>query len=113
MASHWHARGDPMKRFFALLLLAIAAFAADKKTALDRFMQAPDPSYKYELVNTIPGEGYTAYVLDLTSQAWRGPNETTRPIWKHCLSALKPDKEDGTTVFLFITAGSVTDPSHA
>ena len=61
-----------MKRLLPLLVLATAAFAADKNSALDRFMQAPDPSFRYELVKTIPGEGYTAYVLDLTSQAWRG-----------------------------------------
>ena len=96
-----------MKRLLPLLCLATAAFAADKQTALDRFMQAPDPSFRYELVKTIPGEGYTAYVLDLTSQAWRGESDTSRPIWKHWLTVIKPDKVEGTTGFLFITGGSI------
>ena len=102
-----------MKRLLPLLLLATAIFAADKKTALDRFMQAPDPSFRYELVKTMPGEGYTAYVLDLTSQAWRGASDTSRPVWKHWLTVIKPDKVEGTTAFLFITGGSIKDPAPA
>src|SRR4051794_6243221 len=99
-----------MKRFLTLLLLATAAFAANKPGALDRFIQAPDPSYGYELVKTMPGEGYTAYVLDLTSQAWRGPSDTSRPVWKHWLTVIKPDNVEGATGFLFITGGSITAP---
>jgi PhoPQ-activated pathogenicity-related protein len=100
-----------MRRFLILLVLAFAAFAAGKQTALDRFIQAPDSSFRYELVKTIPGEGYTTYVLDLTSQAWRGPSDTNRPLWKHWLTVIKPDKVEGTTGFLFITGGSITAPA--
>ena len=105
-----------MKRTVIVLLLAAAAFAADhggKQTALDKFIQAPDPNFKYELVKKIPGEGYTTFVLDLTSQAWRGPNDTNRPIWKHWLTIIKPDKVEGTAGFLFITGGSITAPAPA
>src|SRR6476646_10477396 len=105
-----------MKRGFVFLLLSAAALAASrsgKETALDRFMQAPDPSFRYELVKTIPGEGYTTYVLDLTSQAWRTPPETNRPLWKHWLTIIKPDKVEGTTGFLFVTGGSITAPAPA
>ena len=102
-----------MRRLFTIILLALAAFGASKQTALDRFIQAPDPSFKYELVKTVPGEGYTMYVLDLTSQAWRGPAETSRPIWKHWLTVIKPDKVEGSTGFLFITGGSITAPAPA
>src|SRR6476659_675808 len=113
MVSRWRARGEIMRRFLILLLLAAAAFAAGKQTALDRFINTPDPSFKYELVKTIPGEGYTAYVLDLTSQAWRTRSETNRPIWKHWLTIIKPEKVEGTTGFLFITGGSITAPAPA
>jgi PhoPQ-activated pathogenicity-related protein len=102
-----------MKRLLPLLLLAAATFAAGKPTALDRFMQAPDPSFRYELVKTMPGEGYTAYVLDLTSQAWRGEADTSRPIWKHWLTVIRPDKVEGTTGFLFITGGYIKDAAPA
>jgi PhoPQ-activated pathogenicity-related protein len=102
-----------MKRLAVFLLVATAAFAAGNETALDRFVRAPDSNFAYELVKTIPGEGYTAYVLDFTSQAWRGPSDTSRPTWKHWLTVIKPDQLEGTTGFLFITGGSIKDPAPA
>ncbi|HZT40158.1 MAG TPA: PhoPQ-activated pathogenicity-related family protein [Bryobacteraceae bacterium] len=92
--------------------LAIAAGGAEKAgkfTALDRYVQAPDPNYKYELVRTIPGDGYTAYVLDMTSQKWRTEKEVDRPIWKHWVTIVKPDRVAYSTGFLFITGGSNKD----
>lgn len=100
-------------RCTALLLVLAWVAAADSKavkagssTPLDQYVQAPDSNYKYELVNTIPGQGYTAYVLDMTSQAWRSPSEVDRTIWKHWLTIVKPDKVEHPTGFLFITGGS-------
>ena len=89
------------------LLLAASAPAAE--TALDRYVANPDPNYKYELVSTIPGPGYTTYVLDLTSQQWRTSEDVNKPIWKHWLTIVKPDKVSSATGFLFITGGSVID----
>ena len=71
--------------------LAFSAHAASKQTALDRYVAAPDPNYKWELVNTIPGEGYTTYVIDLTSQQYLTTAEVDHPIWKHWLTIVKPD----------------------
>jgi PhoPQ-activated pathogenicity-related protein len=74
---------------FALVSLSLAA--ASKETALDRYVHAPDASYKWELVNTIPGDGYKAYVLDLTSQTWKPPIEPDRTVWKHWVTIVVPD----------------------
>ena len=38
------------------------------------------PLAPYELVKTITGDGYTAYVLDMTSQTWRSTSEVDRTI---------------------------------
>lgn len=96
--------------FFALLLPLVArAQRPGELTALDKYVQAPDPSYKYELVKTIPGEGYTAYVLDMTSQTWRSPEEVDRTVWKHWLTIVKPDQVATDIGFLFITGGSNRD----
>jgi PhoPQ-activated pathogenicity-related protein len=96
------------------LLAGLAAQAAAPKaaavTALDRYVKAPDSNYKYELVKTTPGEGFTAYVIDLTSQAWRSPAEVNKPVWKHWLTVVKPRNVSSTTGFLFITGGSNKDP---
>jgi hypothetical protein len=58
-----------MKKFITTVLLAAALFAAGRQAALDRFIQAPDANFRYALAKTVPGDGYTTYVLDLTSQA--------------------------------------------
>ena len=52
-----------------MLLAGLAQGAS--QNALDRYVAAPDPNYKFELVSTTPGEGFTTYVLDMTSQQWR------------------------------------------
>ncbi|MEO8370077.1 MAG: PhoPQ-activated pathogenicity-related family protein [Candidatus Solibacter sp.] len=88
------------------LLIVIHALAAD--TALDRYVKKPDATYKYEVVNTIPGTGYTTYIVDMTSQTWRTPAEVDRTVWKHWMTIVKPDKVESSTAFLFIGGGSVT-----
>src|SRR5207248_7171808 len=106
-----------MSRFFKLhqtliiYLLATAvsvAFAnhGSRPTALDKYIQAPDPNFHYELVRTIPGQGYTAYVLDMTSQSWRTAAEVDRTLWKHWVTIVKPEQVRGTTGLLFIAGGS-------
>ncbi|HWZ30798.1 MAG TPA: PhoPQ-activated pathogenicity-related family protein [Bryobacteraceae bacterium] len=98
---------NPRLRFLSLAIaLALPLAAASKETALDRYVHAADPSFKFELVNTLKGEGYTAYVLDLTSQTWKTPIEADRSVWKHWLTIVKPEKIDYTTGFLYITGGS-------
>src|SRR5260370_31873634 len=101
------------RRTFILLACSLALIAAaehgGKLTGLDKYVQAADPNYRYELVKTIPGEGYTTYVLDMTSQAWRSAVEVDRPVWKHWLTIIRPNQLSRTTGFLFITGGSNKD----
>ncbi len=95
-----------LARYAALwLLMLVPAVAAD--TALDRYVRKPDPTYRYEIINTMRNDGYTTYVVDLTSQTWRTAVEVNRPVWKHWLTIVKPDHVASTTGFLFITGGSV------
>lgn len=96
---------------FLLILAGTAALthaAQNGETALDRYVRTPDPAYKYELVRTVPGTGFTTYVIDLTSQQWRSAAEVNRPVWKHWLTIVRPDEVTGTTGFLLVSGGSVT-----
>jgi len=97
-----------MKRLITLtLLLPLLVFAqGSQETALDRYVKAPDPAFKFELVNTIPGKGYTAYVLDMTSQNWLTPAEVDRTEWRHWVVIVKPDEVKHTTGLLFIGGGN-------
>ncbi|HPW20038.1 MAG TPA: PhoPQ-activated pathogenicity-related family protein [Vicinamibacterales bacterium] len=88
---------------------ALAPAPGAEKTALDRYVEAPDPSYKYTLAATIPGKGYTAFVLDMTSQTWRTAAEVDKPVWKHWLTVIKPAKVRHQKALLFITGGNNTN----
>jgi PhoPQ-activated pathogenicity-related protein len=76
------------------------------RTALDRYVAAPDAAYRYKLVSSKPGEGYTTYVLELISQEWRKPSEVNRTRWEHWLTLVQPAEVRGQTGFLFIGGGS-------
>src|SRR6516225_2402270 len=96
-----------------LIVLAVLALqfagSGQQQTALDRYVHAPDASYRFEMVKTIAGEGYTAHVLDLTSQTWRPPIAPDHEVWKHWLTIVRPDHVEYTTGFLYITGGSNKD----
>lgn len=99
------------RRTFLFLALCLPLAAASKETALDRYVHAADPSYKYELVKTLPGGGYKAFVIDLTSQTWTPPIAPDRTVWRHWLTIVMPDQVDYATGFLYITGGSNKDPA--
>ncbi|MBV6433152.1 MAG: hypothetical protein IANPNBLG_03323 [Bryobacteraceae bacterium] len=101
-------RSDTMTRRAALILAAAWPLLGGE-TALDRYVKSPDAHYKHEVVKTIPGRGYTAYVVELTSQAWLTEKEVNRPVWKHWLTIVKPDKVNHSTGFLYISGGSNRD----
>ena len=92
----------------ALPVLVSAAAFAREETALDRYVAAPDPNYRYELVNTIPGDDYTAFVLEMTSQQWRTAAEVDRPIWKHWLTIIEPEHVR-TRIGVLVISGGSTD----
>ena len=96
------------KLLLSLALLSCgAAFAqGEKETALDRYVKAPDAAYKWTLVKTIPGDGVTAYVLDMTSQSWLTKDEVDRPEWKHWVVVYKPDTVKHSTALLMIGGGA-------
>ncbi|MGH9719906.1 MAG: PhoPQ-activated pathogenicity-related family protein, partial [Bryobacteraceae bacterium] len=101
-----------MLRTFVLLIAASVAFAADtRKTALDRYVAAPDPAYRFELVKTIPGNGFKGYVVDMTSQTWRTAKEADRTQWKHWLTIVAPDKVSSSVGYLSIGGGSNNNPA--
>jgi len=94
-----------------MLLIATASGArpTNQDTALDRYIAKPDSSYSWKLIDTISGDGFHGYVLHLTSQTWRSAAEVDRPVWKHWLTIVKPDKTTSSKALLFIGGGSNRD----
>jgi len=97
-----------MKRtFFAVaLVIFLPALPAQDRTALDDYVAAPDPCYHYELAQSIPGRGYTTYILNMTSQSWLTKAEVTDPVWRHWLVVVKPDRVTSRIGLLFIGGGN-------
>ncbi len=87
----------------------VDAAEAPTKTALDDYVRSPDPSYQWKLVDTLPGDGFTTYVVDLTSQTWRTQADVDRTQWKHWLVVVKPDRVRFDTAMLLIGGGSNHD----
>ncbi len=88
----------------ALVMGATPAHAGE--TALDRYLAKPDPSYSWRLVSQRKGAGATTFFIALTSQTWRSAAEVDRPVWKHWLTVVRPDRARPGTAFLFIGGGS-------
>lgn len=80
-------------------------------TALDKYVQAPDSHYSYKLEKTIPGEGCTAHVINMTSQQWLTDKEVNRPVWSHWLTIVEPDEVVTDKAMLFISGGSWDKPA--
>lgn len=89
--------------------------AVGARTALDRYVKAPDTNYSFRLASTVKGEGYTTYMIDMISQAWLTTNEVARPLWQHWLTLVRPDKVTSDIGLLFIGGGShrTNPPSKA
>lgn len=86
---------------------------AGMETALDRYVNRPDPSFRYSLAATTPFPGGTTYLVDMTSQSWRGPDEVNQTLWQHWLQIIVPDNAVSDTGILTIGGGnnSSTPPS--
>jgi PhoPQ-activated pathogenicity-related protein len=93
-------------RFAVCAAIGVAASAAPQETALDRYVRAPDASYRYELVSTFQGPGHTGFVLDMVSQTWRTREEVDRTEWRHWLTIIRPDRVSSSIALLFIGGGS-------
>src|ERR1035438_6669751 len=92
-----------------LLICALAPLArGGDYTALDRYIAAPDASYRYTLVGTVNSTGLVAYQIDLVSQTWLTAAEVDQPVWHHWVTIYRPDQVATSTVVLFIDGGSNT-----
>lgn len=105
-------RSYRMLSLLAATVLGVCAQAqTTKQTALDRYVAKPDPTYKWELVKTIPGKGVTAYVLNVTSQTYLTKAEVSQPVWTHWVTVYKPEKMTSDVALLAIGGGSNKNPA--
>src|SRR5208283_2445393 len=93
----------------ALGLVGPACFAEERppsaKTPLDDYVAKADATYSWKVVQTIPGAGYTTFIVDMNSQTWRAVPEVDRPVWQHWLVVVKPETVAHDTALLMIGGG--------
>jgi PhoPQ-activated pathogenicity-related protein len=77
-----------------------------ERTALDKYVAAPDPNYEFHLIKSVPGKDQTTFILEMTSQAWLTTNEVDRPLWKHWVVVVKPNEVTSSKSLLFISGGA-------
>src|SRR5438445_7855350 len=83
--------------------------AKSSTTPLDEYIAKPNATYSWKVVNTIPGDGYTTFVVDMKSQSWRSVPEVDRTVWQHWLVIVRPDTVKQPTAFLSIGGGKNGD----
>lgn len=95
--------------FLFLTVLAFTGAVLAQQTALDRYITKPDAAYQWKVLSSTHVDGAAGYqvtVLELTSQTWRKPEEVDRPVWKHSLTIIRPDRVTTSKALLFIGGGS-------
>src|SRR3974390_1656210 len=93
-----------------LLLVSVIACAADRQTALDTYVRAPDSHYHSQLVETARVPGCRDYLIRMTSQQWLTPAQVNHSVWEHWVRIYIPLTVSSTTGLLYIRGGSIDDP---
>ena len=100
------------KRIFLIILLAVSCHFLNagprleyNQTALDQYVHQPDQAYRYEVVNTLSGEGHTTFIVNLISQKYLTSEDVNKTEWQHWLIVVKPDEIKHQTGMLIIGAG--------
>ena len=93
-----------------MLLVNLGAHAADRQTALDNYVKAPDRHYRYRLVEKKRVPGCRNYLIRMTSQQWRIPAQVDHSLWEHWVRIYVPDTVSAATGLLYIRGGSISDP---
>lgn len=74
-------------------------------TAIDAYVHAPDPSYRWRVVNTSEQDGVTSVIIEFVSQRWLTKAEVNRPQWRHWLTIAIPPEVKSDVGFLYIGGG--------
>jgi PhoPQ-activated pathogenicity-related protein len=107
-------------KFFAVSVLAISTLlyscqkpaetnapTSDRSDTLLRdYVQAPDSTFRYEIVHSVPGDQFDYHVLKMYSQHWLTPDIVDQTEWWHWVSMIVPKETPYSTAMLWIGGGS-------
>lgn len=84
----------------------IAPAATRSATILEDYVHAPDSTFRYEIVHSVPGEQYDYHVLKMYSQHWLSPDIVDKTEWWHWVSLVVPKDTPFETGMLWISGGN-------
>ncbi len=94
----------------AVVGISLSAFTQGfERTALDKYVAAPDPNYEYSVVVDEKLDGFRHVVVDMVSQQWLTEKEVDKPIWRHWLVLAIPDEITSNRGLLYISGGDNDD----
>jgi len=77
------------------------------ETALDRYVQAPDAAFTYDLVEKEEAAEYMRLTFNMTSQRWLSSAQVSRSLWFHTVHVIVPRKpSNGTLALLGLDDGN-------
>ena len=83
----------------------------DDKTLLIDYVNSHDPSFIYDMVDTIIGDGWKEYKIRMVSGSWLDKNDfdDNSNEWWHWISVIVPDNLEKSTSMMVIGSGSTQD----
>ncbi|MBC6366897.1 PhoPQ-activated pathogenicity-related family protein [Algoriphagus sp. AK58] len=75
-------------------------------TILKDYVQAPDSTFRYEIVHSVPGEQYDYHVLKMYTQHWLSHDIVDKTEWWHWVSMIVPKDVPFQTGMLWISGGN-------
>jgi PhoPQ-activated pathogenicity-related protein len=109
MVRQWKQSVLPLFVVITVLHVPVQLHAYDPSSALDEFVQRPDPAFGYQLIARVPGLGFRAHLFSMTSQSWRSSSEVTPTLWRHWVTLIVPNNVQTTTAHLVIEGGDAGD----
>jgi len=85
-------------------------FDTSTSDVLKDYVNFDDGKFSWNLVTTINGAGYKAYLVNMISQQWLTPGEVSKSIWQHWVTVVVPNGVIAPTALLFIDGGN-NDPA--
>ncbi|MCA9077654.1 MAG: PhoPQ-activated pathogenicity-related family protein [Planctomycetaceae bacterium] len=97
------------QRFSLLLLTALLiqiSSTSAGETGFDRYVNAPDDSYQWNVVSSTSHDTHQFVVIDMVSQTWRTTQDVNRTKWQHWIRLTVPHELKSETGFVMIGGGS-------
>ena len=78
---------------------------------LKEYVSLDDPSFRYEIIDTIKGDNWKEYRIKMVSGTWLTPNDFDEESneWWHWISMIVPDEINQSESMMVVGAGSTED----